>query len=109
MAFDLIPDDLTPGETLPQDLVDAMKAIAVPTRLRILRYLSGSPLTPSELSKRLRLRPPTVIHHLNELRLAGLVEIRVPADGERAYQLRRDALMDTLSLLTEFLTPENIS
>lgn len=111
MLFGIRSDshDLTPGETLPQDLVDAMKAIAVPTRLRILRYLSGSPLTPSELSKRLRLRPPTVIHHLNELRLAGLVEIRVPADGERAYQLRRDALMDTLSLLTEFLTPERIS
>lgn len=98
--------DLTPGETLPQDLVDRMKAIADPTRMRILRYLSFGPLTPSELARRLRLRPPTVIHHLNALRLAGLVEITLHADGERGYALRREALNDVLSLLVEFLTPE---
>ncbi len=98
--------DLTPGETLPQDLVDTMKAIADPTRLRILRYLSCGPQTPSELARRLRLRPPTVTHHLNALRLVGLVEITLHAEGERGYGLRREALNDTLSLLIEFLTPD---
>ena len=98
--------DLTPGETLPQDLVDTMKAIADPTRLRILRYLSIRPHTPSELARQLRLRPPTVIHHLNALRLAGLVEITLYHEGERGYGLRREALNDILSLLVEFLTPD---
>ncbi len=98
--------DLTPGEILPQDLIDTLKAIADPTRLRILRYLAAEPLTPSGLARRLRLRSPTVIHHLNALRLAELVEIIVYAEGERAYALRRDALIDTLSLLGKFLMPE---
>jgi DNA-binding transcriptional ArsR family regulator len=98
--------DLTPGEALPQDLVDTMKAVADPSRLRILRYLSSGPQTPSELARRLRLRPPTVTHHLNALRLAGLVEITLPADGERGYGLRREALNEALSLLVEFLTPD---
>jgi DNA-binding transcriptional ArsR family regulator len=98
--------DITPGEALPQDLVDTMKAIADPTRLRILRYLAFGPQTPTELARRLRLRPPTVIHHLNALRLAALVEITLPAEGERGYNLRREALNDVLSLLIEFLTPD---
>jgi DNA-binding transcriptional ArsR family regulator len=98
--------DITPGETLPQDLVDTMKAIADPTRMRILRYLSSGPQTPSELARRLRLRPPTVIHHLNALRLAGLVEINLPTEGERGYELRREAINEALSLLIEFITPE---
>ena len=99
-------NDLTPGETLPQDLVDTMKAIADPTRLRILRYLSGHPQTPSELARQLRLRPPTVIHHLNALRLVGLVEINLHPEGERAYSLRREALNNSLSLLIDFITPD---
>ena len=97
--------DLIPGETLPIDLVDSLKAIADPTRLRILRYLAEGRLTPTELSRRLRLRPPTVIHHLNALRLAGLVEITLQADHERGYTLRREALDDVFSLLNDFLTP----
>jgi DNA-binding transcriptional ArsR family regulator len=99
-------NDLTPGEALPEDLVDTMKAIADPTRLRILRYLSSGPQTPTELARKLRLRPPTVIHHLNALRLAELVEITLPNEGERGYNLRRETLNDALSLLIEFLTPD---
>lgn len=99
-------DDLCPGESLPGELVDAMKALADPTRLRILRYLSSSPQTPSQLARRLRLRPPTVIHHLNALRLAGLVEINLPANGERGYSLHRETLNQALSLVAAFITPQ---
>jgi len=98
--------DLTPGEALPEDLVDTMKAIADPTRLRILRYLANGPLGPSDLARRLHLRPPTVIHHLNALRLVGLIEIILHSEDERGYQLRREALNDALSLLIDFITPE---
>ena len=70
-------DSLVPGEPVPDALRIALKALADPTRLRILRYLHQQPLTMAELTKRLRLRMPTVIHHLSALRLAGLVSIHV--------------------------------
>lgn len=94
---------LVPGDTLPPNLIKAMKAVADPTRLRILRYLSEGPLTPSELARRLRLRPPTVIHHLNTLRLAGLIEIIIHAEGERGYTIHRDGLLRTMKSLGEFI------
>ena len=97
--------DLSAGEILPMDLVDCLKAIADPTRLRILRYLAACPKTPSQLARLLRLRPPTVVHHLNALRLAGLVEINLPADGERGYSLRHEAIDQALALLTDFIHP----
>ena len=64
---------LVPGELVPDALYQPLKALADPTRLRILRYLSDEPLTPAALARRLRLRSPTVIHHLDALRLARLV------------------------------------
>jgi DNA-binding transcriptional ArsR family regulator len=94
---------IVPGGSLPETLVDALKALADPTRLRILRHLSTQPLNPTELAHRLRLRPPTVIHHLNALRLAGLVAVSVQADGERRYTLRREVLQDHLQELQIFI------
>lgn len=83
---------LVPGKTASDGLVDALKALADPTRLAILRQLAHRPATPSALARMLRLRPPTVIHHLNLLRLSGLVEVTVQPEGERAYALRRAGL-----------------
>jgi len=79
---------LVPGDEVPAGLVNGLKALADPTRLRILRYLSASPLTPADLSRKLRLRAPTVVHHLAQLRLAGMVTIEIEPDGERRYALR---------------------
>ncbi|TLN21738.1 winged helix-turn-helix transcriptional regulator [bacterium] len=100
------PAGLVPGENVPDGLVETLKALADPTRLRILRYLSREPLTPSQLSRRLRLRAPTVVHHLNELRLAGLVQISFLVEGEKRYALRRDAVQGMQALLEEFLSGE---
>ncbi len=68
---------LVPGELVPDALVRSFKALSDPTRLRILRYLTEEPLTAAELSRRLRLRIPTVTHHLRTLRIAGLVQLTV--------------------------------
>jgi DNA-binding transcriptional ArsR family regulator len=95
---------LVPGELVPEDLLNALKALADPTRLRILRYLLEGPLTPSELSKILRLRPPTVIHHLHNLRLAGLVLVTVSSKAERRYTVRMDGVLNTIQNLQEFLS-----
>ncbi|HNZ13355.1 MAG TPA: metalloregulator ArsR/SmtB family transcription factor [Anaerolineaceae bacterium] len=109
MLFGARPADqpLVPGENIPADLVDGLKALADPTRLRILRNLAEGPQTPSELARQVRLRPPTVIHHLNQLRLSGLVEITVQAEGERRYALRQEALAAVIATLKAFIQPES--
>lgn len=93
---------LIPGETVPDALHQALKALADPTRLRILRYLSHEPLAPAELARRLRLRSPTVIHHLDALRLARLVIVTLEAEGKR-YAIRPDAIAAVCDLLQGFL------
>lgn len=95
-------ESLIPGDVVPDALHQALKALADPTRLRILRYLSEESLTPAELARRLRLRPPTVIHHLDALRLARLVIVTLEAEGKR-YAIRPDAVASVCELLQGFL------
>lgn len=84
------PDDVSfvPGELVPHDLPQALKALSDPTRLRILRLLSERPYAPGELAQELRLRPPTVTHHLQTLRMARLVHLTLSAEDRRVYALR---------------------
>ena len=92
-----------PGELVPEGLLIALKALADPTRLKILNYLSKEELTPSELSHRLNLRAPTVVHHLKELRLSGLVNLTLRGQ-EKFYRARLEALDSTHIDLKRFLT-----
>lgn len=96
-------ESLVPGEIVPDDLLSALKALADPTRLRILRYLMQEQLTPAELSRRLRLRAPTVTHHLHTLRLAGLVRFVLRGKHERLYFARLDSVQNSYALLKKFL------
>jgi DNA-binding transcriptional ArsR family regulator len=95
MVFGCRPEDqnLIPGEYVPDALMNMLKALSDSTRFRIVRYLQEEPETPSSLAKKLRLRAPTVIHHLNIMRLAGLVQVKISADGERSYALRDQAIV----------------
>lgn len=106
--FGARPEDasLIPGEVIPESMLRALKALADPTRLQILRYLSEGNLTPAQLSRRLRLRAPTVIHHLKTLRLAGLVHLTVDREGESSYAARLEAISGTLSHVGDFLGSE---
>jgi DNA-binding transcriptional ArsR family regulator len=92
-----------PGELVPDGLLITLKALADPTRLKILNYLSKEELTPSELSHRLNLRPPTVTHHLRELRLSGLVNLTLRGQ-EKLYRARLEALDSMHADLKQFLT-----
>jgi DNA-binding transcriptional ArsR family regulator len=106
-VFGARPDDesLVPGETVPDSMLRALKALSDPTRLRIMHYLSERPLSPAELSRRLRLRPPTVTHHLQALRLAGLVKVTLGGEGKekKSYAARSEAVKMTYSALESFL------
>jgi DNA-binding transcriptional ArsR family regulator len=96
---------LVPGELVPDALYQALKALADPTRLRILRYLTDEPMAPAQLARKLRLRSPTVIHHLDALRLARLVIITLEPAGRR-YAVRPEAVAAVFELLTGFLAGE---
>jgi len=92
-----------PADQAPKALVRSLKALADPTRLHILHDLGDESLTPTELARRLRLRAPTVVHHLNILRLCGLVHITLEANGEKRYSLRAGALQVLLQDTQRFL------
>jgi DNA-binding transcriptional ArsR family regulator/DNA-binding transcriptional MerR regulator len=100
---------LVPGELVPDAMLKALKALADPTRLRVLRYLAVEPLTPSQLSNRLRLRAPTMIHHLNALRLAGLVHLSLDKQGEKRYAIREERVAEVFGMLEKFLEIKEIA
>lgn len=102
--FGARPDDvsLVPGDFVPDALHQALKALSEPTRLRILRYLTDEPMAPADLARRLRLRPPTVIHHLDVLRLARLVSVILASSGKR-YAARPGGAAAVFELLNGFL------
>jgi DNA-binding transcriptional ArsR family regulator len=108
ILFGARPDGtaLIPGELVPDELLNALKALADPTRLRILYCLREGPHSPSELAKVLRLRPPTVIHHLQNLRLAGLVSVTISPKADRSYAFRMDGVDLTIQYLRAFLAGE---
>ena len=81
----------------------ALKALGDPTRLRILRYLTAEPQTPVQLARRLRLRVPTVIHHLHTLRLAELVHLTLGKEDKRRYAARPEAVAASFATLKVFL------
>jgi len=101
-------DSLVPGEAVPDALVVMLKALSDPTRLRILRYLGEEAQTPTQLARSLRLRPPTVIHHLTKLRMAGLVQVDVTEGKEKTYSARSKTVDAAMETLKDFLGPDDI-
>lgn len=97
---------VVPGEVVPDGLVRALKALADPTRLKILNYLAKEELSPSELARRLKLRAPTVTHHMSDLRLAGLVNVVIQGQ-EKRYSARSEAIDAIHNSLKDFLNSSN--
>lgn len=57
-------------------MVNYHKALADPTRMRILLLLSRGEMHGQALAKKLNLSQPTVTHHASKLREAGLIKER---------------------------------
>jgi DNA-binding transcriptional ArsR family regulator len=91
-----------PGELVPDGLVRTLKALGDPSRLKILNYLAKEELSPSELARRLHLRAPTVTHHLNELRLSGLVNLKIHGQ-EKRYSARIEAVDLMCNTMKDFI------
>jgi DNA-binding transcriptional ArsR family regulator len=96
-------ESLVPGEVVPEDLLRRLKAMTDPTRMRILRYLLQEQLTPAELARRLRLRAPTVTHHLHTLKASGMVQFVKKGKNEHLYFAKMDSIRETYALLKDFL------
>ncbi len=78
----------------PQDLREVAgvhKALADPTRLRIMQRLTAGEGSVSDLMRHVELSQPLVSWHLRRLRTAGLVETRRQG-RETICSLSRDAL-----------------
>lgn len=86
-------------EVLPVIMQDAYKAIADPTRRRILKYLRGGERTAGELAEYAGVGRTALSHHLMVLKMADLV--RVERRGQfQVYSLNTTVFQD---LLTEIL------
>jgi DNA-binding transcriptional ArsR family regulator len=89
------------GDTPPDPLVAAYKALGDETRLRILRRLADGPATLHELTELTGLAKSTVHGHLLVLRTGGLVIADV--SRKTGYRLRRETLAESAALLDSYL------
>ena len=76
---------------MDEDLLQILKALSDASRLRIVGLLASRPKAVEELADGLNLSPGTVVHHLNKLREAGLVESQA-RPPYKEYRLRLDRL-----------------
>lgn len=100
-------EDLTaPAGEPPSELLRLTRAVADPSRLRILRFLRTGPYTFTDVVGFSGLALSTVYHHLVTLRAAGLVRVHLTADGTALYSLRSAALEQLGRRLHGFLEGE---
>lgn len=74
-----------------QDLPPALRALADPTRLKIMLMLEGRPRTVGEVVDFFELSQPTITRHLQMLAAAGLVRRRKEAQRV-IYESNADAI-----------------
>jgi DNA-binding HxlR family transcriptional regulator len=86
------------------ELLTMFKALADESRLKIIGLLATRERSVDELATTLKLKPPTVSHHLATLREIGLVEMRA-AGTTHVYNF----LPDTLRRLNRRLAPEKLA
>ena len=101
------PDALSPEvKQLRDHLVasrDLLDALADPARQDLVQLLARQELTVGDLAARVTLSRPTVSHHLNLLRRAGLVRVRKQG-REMYYRLNKAPIVATLQGLLDSLT-----
>ena len=81
--------------------VEAFKALAHLTRLQVFFFLvrAGKELSVGEIQAELEIPGPTLSHHLDLLRRAGLVENR-KEERYIYYSVKRDSVTALVRLLT---------
>ncbi len=79
-----------------------MRALADPTRREILRALRSGDLSAGDIAARFDMTAPSISHHLNVLKEAGLV--RAEREGRHIiYSLNSTTLQELMQELIEFV------
>ncbi len=85
---------------------DVFKALADPTRRRILQLLGDREMTAGELSAQFDISGPSMSHHFSILKSADLVASR--RSGQQIYySLNTTVFQDVLAAVMELLPAEN--
>ena len=80
---------------------EAFRALADPTRRRILELLRSADLTAGEFADHFDMTKPSISHHLNTLKAAGLVDAE--REGQSiVYSLNTTVLQDLMSWFYTF-------
>ncbi|MBD1836530.1 metalloregulator ArsR/SmtB family transcription factor [Cyanobacteria bacterium FACHB-472] len=88
-----------------QTLLCFFKVLANESRLKILGILANRECSVEELAALVKLKEPTVSHHLGKLKELSLVNMR-PEGNTHLYQLDSEALQ---GISKEIFTPENMA
>jgi DNA-binding transcriptional ArsR family regulator len=99
VAGGVAPAAARPGTSVStEDLLEGLRALGDPNRLRVIDLLAGGELYAQEIVGRLGIAQSAVSRHLSLLERAGLVRVR-PRGGKRYYAVdcvRLDALADAI-------------
>lgn len=82
------------------------KALADPTRREILRLLAKGEATAGELADRFQITAPSMSHHFNVLKDAGLIDGR--REGQQiVYTLNTTVYQDVIRSLLDLISLES--
>lgn len=85
---------------------DTWNALADPTRRKILSLLRKGDKTAGEIAACFTMSKPSISHHLNTLREAGLVDAQKKGQNI-VYSLNTSVLQDMMQLFAAFLEKED--
>jgi ArsR family transcriptional regulator len=92
-------------EQAPATPIKFAKALADPTRQKIMKLCCCKWLSVTEIVEQLDVAQPTVSHHLAILREAGLVSIR-PEGKQTFYTLNQDRVVLCCGQIMKVFAPE---
>ncbi|MBF4467948.1 MAG: winged helix-turn-helix transcriptional regulator [Methanobrevibacter arboriphilus] len=87
--------DNIPEENIVNDQVEIFKAIADPTRLKILYLLEDKELCSCQIINSLNIPQPTISHHLSILSRAKLIKWKKKGKW-KYFQLNNSKLIETI-------------
>lgn len=79
---------------------DVWKALADPTRRKILSLLKDKDMNAGEIANEFNMTKPSISNHLNILKQADLVDAEKVGQNEN-YSLKTSVLQDVLKLISD--------
>jgi DNA-binding transcriptional ArsR family regulator len=85
---------------------DIFKALADPTRRRILRLLQGGEMSAGQLAERFEITAPSMSHHFGVLKQADLVSSR--REGQQIiYMLNTTVFQEVLATVVGYFSKQD--